>query len=59
MGSAEAIEQRVRQWLADEVVGFTRWQQVLAEIDSQSGADVAMLAVAVRSLNGLDSRQAA
>ena len=53
------IEQRVRQWLADEVVGFQRWQQVLAEIDNQSGADVAMLAVAVRALNGLDSRQAA
>jgi hypothetical protein len=32
---------------------------VLADIDSQSGADVAMLAVAVRALNGLDSRQAA
>jgi glutamate dehydrogenase len=59
LGSAEAAEQRVRQWLAEQVVGFARWQQVLAEIDSQSGADVAMLAVAVRALNGLDSRQAA
>jgi NAD-specific glutamate dehydrogenase len=59
MGPADAIEQRVRQWLEGEVVGFARWQQVLAEIDSQSGADVAMLAVAVRALNGLDSRQAA
>jgi glutamate dehydrogenase len=58
-GSADAIEPRVRQWLAGNVVGYTRWQQVLAEIDSQSGADVAMLAVAVRTLNGLDSRQAA
>jgi glutamate dehydrogenase len=58
-GSAEAIELRVRQWLSEQVVGLTRWQQVLAEIDSQSGADVAMLAVAVRTLNGLDSRQAA
>ena len=51
------IEGRVRQWLAEQVVGFARWQQVLAEIDSQSGVDVAMLAVAVRALNGLDSRQ--
>ena len=48
LGSAEAAEQRVRQWLAEQVVGFARWQQVLAEIDSQSGVDVAMLAVAVR-----------
>jgi glutamate dehydrogenase len=55
----DAAEQRARQWLTDEVVGFARWQQVLAEIDSQSGADLAMLAVAVRALNGLDSRQAA
>jgi NAD-specific glutamate dehydrogenase len=56
---SDAAEQRARQWLADEVVGVARWQQVLAEIDSQSGADLAMLAVAVRALNGLDSRQAA
>ncbi len=59
MGPADAIEGRVRQWLEGEVVGFARWQQVLAEIDSQPAADVAMLAVAVRALNGLDSRQAA
>ena len=59
MGPADAIEQRVRQWLADEVVSFARWQRVLAEIDNQPGADVAMLAVAVRALNGLDSRQTA
>jgi glutamate dehydrogenase len=59
IGPTDAVEQRVRQWLTKEVVGFARWQQVLAEIDSQSGADVAMLAVAVRALNGLDSRQAA
>ena len=58
MGPADAVEERVRQWLTEEVVGFARWQQVLADIDSQSGADVAMLAVAVRALNGLDSRQA-
>jgi NAD-specific glutamate dehydrogenase len=57
IGPADAIEQRVRQWLESQVVGFVRWQQVLAEIDNQSGADVAMLAVAVRALNGLDSRQ--
>jgi len=60
LGPAETVEERVRQWLGGEVVGFKRWQQVLAEIDSQSGgADVAMLAVAVRALNGLDSRKAA
>jgi NAD-specific glutamate dehydrogenase len=59
LGPAEAVEQRVRQWLGEEVVGYGRWQQVLAEIDAQSAADVAMLAVAVRALNGLDSRQAA
>ena len=49
MGPADAVEERVRQWLTEEVVGFARWQQVLADIDSQSGADVAMLAVAVRA----------
>ena len=43
-----------------EVAGFARWQRLLAELDSQSSADLAMLSVAVRALvNGLDSRQAA
>ncbi|HEX5078118.1 MAG TPA: NAD-glutamate dehydrogenase domain-containing protein, partial [Geminicoccaceae bacterium] len=59
IGPAEAVEARVQQWLSEKVVSFGRWQQVLAEIDSQPGVDIAMLAVAVRTLNGLDSRQAA
>jgi NAD-specific glutamate dehydrogenase len=54
-----SVEQRAQQWLADEVVGFNRWQRVMAAIDAQPRADLAMLAVAVRSLSGLDSRQAA
>ncbi len=58
-GAADGAEQHARQWLADEVAGFARWQQVLTEIDNQPRADLAMLAVAVRTLNGLDSRQAA
>jgi hypothetical protein len=32
---------------------------VLGELDSQTGADLAMLSVVVRSLHGLDSRKAA
>ncbi len=54
-----SVEQRAQQWLADEVVGFNRWQRVMAAIDAQPRADLAMLAVAVRSLSGLDSRQTA
>ncbi|MEM7025789.1 MAG: NAD-glutamate dehydrogenase domain-containing protein, partial [Pseudomonadota bacterium] len=57
--AAGSAEERVRHWLANEVAGVTRWQQVLAEIDGQPRADLAMLAVVVRALNGLDSRQAA
>jgi glutamate dehydrogenase len=57
-GASATVEQGAQQWLANEVVGIGRWQQVLAEIDSQPRADLAMLAVAVRTLNDLDSRQA-
>jgi NAD-specific glutamate dehydrogenase len=59
-GAAVAsVQERAQQWLEGEVVGFNRWQLVMAAIDAQPRADLAMLAVAVRSLSGLDSRQAA
>jgi NAD-specific glutamate dehydrogenase len=58
-GEPRGAEQLVEAWLTDEVAGFSRWQQVLGELDSQSGADLAMLSVVVRSLHGLDSRKAA
>ncbi|MEM7026439.1 MAG: hypothetical protein AAF637_28260, partial [Pseudomonadota bacterium] len=57
-GAAASVEEQVQQWLADEVMGFNRWQQVMAKIDAQQRTELAMLAVAVRSLSGLDSRQA-
>jgi NAD-specific glutamate dehydrogenase len=41
------------------VAGFGRWQRLLAELDRQSGTDLAMLSVAVRSLALLDASQAA
>jgi glutamate dehydrogenase len=46
-------EHRVGAWLDASVTGFGRWQRLLAELERQPGADLAMLSVAVRSLNGL------
>ena len=52
-GTAEAgvsVEERVDAWLNSAVTGFARWQRLLAELERQPGADLAMLSVAVRSL---------
>jgi glutamate dehydrogenase len=58
-GNHDLAEQRVQQWLDDDVAGIGRWQRVLAELDSQASTDLAMLAVVVRALSGLDCRKAA
>jgi glutamate dehydrogenase len=54
--SAEAgpsIEERGATWLESSVTGFVRWQRLLAELERQPGADLAMLSVVVRSLSSL------
>src|SRR5690606_6306388 len=48
-----SVEERVAAWLETSVSGFARWQRLLAELERQPGADLAMLSVAVRSLSGL------
>jgi glutamate dehydrogenase len=48
-----SVEERVAGWLETSVTGFARWQRLLAELERQPGADLAMLSVAVRSLGGL------
>ena len=48
-----SVEDRVATWLETSVTGFARWQRLLAEVDRQPGADLAVLSVAVRSLSGL------
>ncbi len=61
-GTAEAgvsVEERVDAWLNSAVAGLARWQRLLAELERQPGADLAMLSVAVRSLNGLNGSEAA
>jgi NAD-specific glutamate dehydrogenase len=52
-GEGAGIEQRVAAWLDASVAGFARWQRLLAELERQPSADLAMLSVAVRSLNQL------
>ena len=61
-GAAEAgvsVEERVAAWLNSAVAGLARWQRLLAELERQPGADLAMLSVAVRSLSGLNGSEAA
>jgi glutamate dehydrogenase len=48
-----SVEDRIAGWLESSVTGFARWQRLLAELERQPGADLAMLSVAVRSLGGL------
>ncbi|MGH6903294.1 MAG: hypothetical protein ACREIR_11195, partial [Geminicoccaceae bacterium] len=48
-----AVESQVAAWLDGSVTGFTRWQRLLAELQRQPSADLAMLSVAVRSLSEL------
>ncbi|MGH6896730.1 MAG: NAD-glutamate dehydrogenase [Geminicoccaceae bacterium] len=52
-GDGAGIEERVAAWLDASVAGFARWQRLLAELERQPSADLAMLSVAVRSLNQL------
>ena len=61
-GGAEAgvsVEEQVDTWLNAAVAGVARWQRLLAELERQPGADLAMLSVAVRSLSGLYGSEAA
>ena len=48
-----SVEERVAAWLDASVTGFARWQRLLAELERQPAADLAMLSVAVRSLSDL------
>jgi NAD-specific glutamate dehydrogenase len=60
-GGAEAdlsVAERVAAWLNSAVAGLARWQRLLAELERQPGADLAMLSVAVRSLSGLYGSEA-
>jgi glutamate dehydrogenase len=47
------IEEQVAAWLDSSVSGFGRWQRLLAELERQPSADLAMLSVAVRFLGEL------
>jgi NAD-specific glutamate dehydrogenase len=47
------VEDQVAAWLDASVTGFGRWQRLLAELERQPSADLAMLAVAVRFLGEL------
>jgi glutamate dehydrogenase len=61
-GTADAdvsVEERVVAWLNSAVAGLARWQRLLAELERQPDADLAMLSVAVRSLSGLRGSEAA
>jgi glutamate dehydrogenase len=51
-----AIEEAVSGWLQSAVPGFARWQRILSELESQPGADLAMLSVVTRTLAGLSGR---
>jgi glutamate dehydrogenase len=54
----EAVQEAVGEWLTSDVAGFGRWQRLLSELDSQAGADLAMIAVAMRALAFLDATAA-
>jgi glutamate dehydrogenase len=54
-----SVEERVTAWLKGAVAGLGRWQRLLAELERQPGADLAMLSVAVRSLSGLHGSEGA
>ena len=54
----EPCRRRSASWLRSEVAGFSRWQRLLSELDSQPGADLAMIAVAIRALALLDATPA-
>jgi NAD-specific glutamate dehydrogenase len=56
---AEALAEAVGAWLAERVPGLARWRRLLAEIESQPSPDLAMLAVVVRTLSGLNATEAA
>jgi glutamate dehydrogenase len=61
-GEGVGVERRIAAWLEASVTGFARWQRLLAELERQPSADLAMLSVAVRSLSQLfdsESRRAA
>jgi glutamate dehydrogenase len=47
------IAEQVAAWLDTSVAGFARWQRLLAELERQPTADLAMLSVAVRFLSEL------
>ncbi len=57
--AAAGTMQQTTSWLASEVTGFQRWQQLVAELDSQPSVDLAMLSVVVRSLGSLEASDAA
>ena len=57
-GGVDALQEAILSWLQRAVAGFGRWQRLLAELDSQSSTDLAMLSVAVRALALLDGGQA-
>ena len=46
-------DRAIAGWLDQAVQGFGRWQRLLAELESQPSADLAMLAVAVRQLGAV------
>jgi NAD-specific glutamate dehydrogenase len=57
--AAGSVEDRVAAWLDSAVTGVARWQRLLAELERQPGADLAILSVAVRSLSGVFGSDAA
>jgi glutamate dehydrogenase len=52
-GEDAGVEDQVAAWLDASVAGFARWQRLLAELERQPSADLAMLSVAVRFLGEL------
>jgi glutamate dehydrogenase len=58
MAAGVSVEEPVAAWLNSAVAGLARWQRLLAELERQPGADLAMLSVAVRSLSGLYGSEA-
>jgi glutamate dehydrogenase len=54
-GAPEALPERLRRWLAEEVHGIGRYRRVLAELEAGRTVDLAMLTVAVRALSALDA----
>jgi glutamate dehydrogenase len=53
------VDEELQSWLQRRVTGYRRWQQLVAELESSSASDLALLAVAVRSLGRLDGSSAA